>query len=117
LRYLNAGHNPAFVIRAGEVTHLPASSFPLGMIATAHYGEGAVEMQPGDMLLAYSDGLTEATNEHGEEFGTSRLEALLPALRGLPPAHAGARLLEAVDAFLGETRPADDLSLAIVVKR
>jgi sigma-B regulation protein RsbU (phosphoserine phosphatase) len=117
LRFLNAGHNPAFVIRSEGSTKLGASSFPLGMLASADYGEGLVEFQSGDILLAYSDGLTEAMNEHGEEFGMARLESLLPGLRGLAPEQAGSRLLEAVDAFLGGVRASDDLSLAIVVRR
>lgn len=116
-RYLNAGHNPAFVIRADGREKLSASSFPLGMLGEASYKEGATLLQPGDVLLAYSDGLTEAANVEGEEFGTARLEKLLPELRGLPPAEIGERILSHVDRFLGEARLSDDLSLAIIVKQ
>jgi len=117
LRYLNAGHNPAFLIRADGVEALSASSFPLGMLDSASYTEGSCELRPGDVLLAYSDGLTEATDASGEEFGTGRLRDLLPALHATPPQEIGAHVLAEVDRFLGDTRLGDDLSLAVIVKR
>lgn len=117
LRYLNAGHNPPFVIRDGTVERLHPSSYPLGMLATAEYEEGSVELGPGEIMLAYSDGLTEANNENGDEFGIARLEAFAPGLRGLNPDEIGRRVLAEVDRFIGDTRLADDLSLAIVVRR
>jgi hypothetical protein len=117
LRYLNAGHNPPFVIRADRVEKLHASSYPLGMLAGAEYEEGGVSLQTGEIMLAYSDGLTEALNEQGEEYGTERLERLLPELRSLRPEEIGARVLADAERFMGEVRPGDDLSLAIIVKR
>jgi len=117
LRYLNAGHNPALVIRSDSVEKLHASSYPLGMLADAEYEEGAIEMQPGEIMLIYSDGLTEAFNDQDEEFGMERLEAMLPELRSLAPAEIGAHLLRTVEDFMGGVRPGDDLSLAIIVKR
>ncbi len=114
VRYLNAGHNPPFVIRAQGVERLRASSFPLGMLPNVSYDEGALDLAPGDVLLAYSDGLTEASNSHGEEFGSERLESAVPLLRGLTPAEVGERLLAQVDRFLGEARPSDDLSLVVI---
>jgi len=116
LRYLNAGHNPPFVVRRGGLEKLPASSFPLGMLDSPTYAEGALQLEPGEMILAYSDGLTEASNEQGEEFGLARLEALVPQLRDLPPDRVGSRLLEEVDRFVGACRPGDDLSLAVIVR-
>ncbi|NIW38233.1 MAG: SpoIIE family protein phosphatase, partial [Gemmatimonadetes bacterium] len=83
MRYLNAGHNPAFVIRTDGVNELRASSFPVGMMEEVSYEEGSVELETGDMLLAYSDGLTEATNLQGEEYGVERVRELLPQLRAL----------------------------------
>jgi len=117
LRYLNAGHNPPFVIRHDTLEKLHASSYPLGMLAGAEYEEGELTMQPGEIMLAYSDGLTEAMNEQGEEFGMERLERLLPELRTLAPEEVGARVLQAAEEFMGGVRPGDDLSLAVIVKR
>lgn len=117
LRYLNAGHNPPFVIRSDTVARLPPSSYPLGMLESPVYEEGGLELKSGEMILAYSDGLTEACNDAGEEFGADRLEALAPQLRDLSPEAAGARILREVDKFIGEARLTDDLSLAIILKR
>jgi sigma-B regulation protein RsbU (phosphoserine phosphatase) len=114
LRYLNAGHNPPFLIRASSVEQLPASSFPLGMMDTASYREVALTLDPGDMILAYTDGVTEAANEQDEEFGMERLEALVPELRGLPPEAVGTRILLEVDRFIGRVRLGDDLSIAVI---
>ena len=117
LGYLNAGHNPPFVIRSDRIDKLEASSVPLGMFGSTSYEEGGVELQPGDMLVAYSDGLTEASNSAGEEFGVERLEVLLPQLRDLEPEAVGQRLLDEVDRFLGDARANDDLSLVVISKK
>lgn len=117
LRYLNAGHNPAFLIRRTSVETLDASSVPLGMFPGAAYTEEGLSLAPGDLLLAYSDGLTEACNERGEEFGVERLRGLLTELRGIPPEDVGARILKEADRFLGDARPGDDLSLVVIVRR
>ena len=86
------------------------------MFPEACYEDCAVELEPGEMMLVYSDGLTEATDEAGEEFGVERLEALLPELHRLAPEEVGRRLLAEVDRFLGDARPTDDLSIAVVVR-
>lgn len=116
VRYLNAGHNPPFLIRQNRVDKLGASSVPLGMLPATTYQEVGLEIAPGEMLLAYSDGLTEAENSLGEEFGMSRLETLLPELRPLDPESVVRRILKEVDRFLGDARTTDDLSL-VVIKR
>ncbi len=117
LRYINAGHDPAFLIRTGGVEKLGASSLPLGMLPSAAHEECALDMASGEMLLAYSDGLTEAQNQRGEEFGVERLEGLLPEFRNLSPEKIGARILKEVDRFLGDSRPGDDLSLIVIVRQ
>jgi len=114
VRYLNAGHNPAFLIRPGGIERLGASSFPLGMLPGVAYEECVLDLAPGDVLLAYSDGLTEASNARGEEFGAARLEALAAGLGNLEPPQVGERLLSEVDRFLGESRASDDLSLVVI---
>jgi len=114
VRYLNAGHNPSFLVRADRVEKLGASSVPLGMLPATVYEESALEIEPGEMMLAYTDGLTEAENVLGQEFGMSRLEEMLPDLRGLDPESVGRRILEEVDRFLGDARTTDDLSLVVI---
>ena len=114
IRCLNAGHNPPYVLRGSCLETLRAGSPPLGMLSSARFVEDGVDLSPGEMLVAYSDGLTEALNEQEVEFGTERLTALVGGLRGLPAEEAGARLLAAIDQFLGVARPYDDLSLVVI---
>jgi serine phosphatase RsbU (regulator of sigma subunit) len=115
LRLLNAGHNPPLVARAGGALEtIEPGGLPLGMFTDSAYTAVAVDLGPGDLLLLYSDGLVEARNAGGEEFGFDRLRRRAPALRDLPPAQAGRMLLEEVDAFLDGGRPQDDLSIILL---
>lgn len=116
VRYINAGHNPAFIIGTDSIQELGASSFPIGMFDPAEYEESSATMESGDMLLLYSDGLTEASSVSGEEYGEDRIRQLLPTLRGKSPAEVGQTLLREVDAFLGDASAGDDLSLIVVVR-
>ena len=74
LRYVNAGHNPPMVIRRdGSMTWLETGGAPVGMFPDSTYGEGAVQLNPRDLLLAYTDGVTETVNPAGEEWGVEGL--------------------------------------------
>ena len=116
LRYLNAGHNPPLVLRSGGTENLEASAIPLGMMAGTVYAEGEVTLEPGDLLVVYSDGLTEARNASDEEFGVERLRAMLPGLRGLPAEICVRLIVEEVNLFLGRERPHDDLSIVVLTR-
>src|SRR2546426_1197779 len=116
LRFVNAGHNPPFVLRAQATESLMASAIPLGMMAGTTYLEGDLKLEPGDLLVAYSDGLTEARDARDEEVGADRLKALLPGLRGLSAEQAVRVIIDEVNAFLGRERPHDDLSLVVLVR-
>jgi hypothetical protein len=117
LRYLNAGHNPPLLARWSGIEELGASSYPLGMLEDVDYRQGELELRPGEMLIAYSDGLTEARNAAGEEFGIERLRHALARLRNLPAEDAGRSLLDEVDLFLGRQRLEDDLSLIVLLRQ
>jgi sigma-B regulation protein RsbU (phosphoserine phosphatase) len=114
VRLLNAGHPPPVVLRGGRAVELPRGDMAMGLLPSATFAEQSADLQPGDMLVVYSDGVTEAMNEHGAFFGDDRFLALLPALAGLPPADAGARILGEVAQFVGDAKPHDDLSLVIL---
>jgi sigma-B regulation protein RsbU (phosphoserine phosphatase) len=114
VRYVNAGHNPALAIRGDRIDRLGASSIPLGMLEGSKYEEVSLNLDPGETLLIYSDGVTEAENIESEEFGIERLEALAPQLRNVDPETAGHLILTEIDHFLDGLRPADDLSMVIV---
>jgi len=114
VRYVNAGHNPALVLRRDRIERLGASSLPLGMLEGSKYEEVSLNLEPGEILLIYSDGVTEAENIDAAEFGIERLEALTPQLRNVDPETAGHLILAEIDRFLDGLRPADDLSMVIV---
>jgi hypothetical protein len=114
IRYVNAGHNPALALHRDRVDRLGASSLPLGMLEGSQYEEVSLHLEPGETLLIYSDGVTEAENHDSEEFGIERLEALAPKLRDVEPETAGHMVLTEIDGFLDGLRPGDDLSMVIV---
>jgi sigma-B regulation protein RsbU (phosphoserine phosphatase) len=116
VRFMNAGHMPPLVLSAGEVKRHPPVAPLLGVLPDARFAEQEVDLTAGDLLVAYSDGLTEAMNGAEDFFSEERLLALMPSLAGLEAKEAGRRLISAVDAFIGEERPSDDLSL-ILLKR
>lgn len=113
VRYLNAGHNPPILLRREGHETLRPSGRPLGMLEGSSYREGAVEVERGELLAVYSDGITEAENGAGEEFGTGRLETLLRANAEVPLELLGRAILDAVDRFTGGERPSDDRSLVL----
>ena len=117
VRLLNAGHFPPVVVRQGRLEELPKGGAALGLIDSAVYEEHSVDLAPGDLLVVYSDGVTEARNEAGEFFEPERLMQVLPALRGRSAEEAGHRLLKIVDRFVENTRANDDLSLVIIRRR
>jgi serine phosphatase RsbU (regulator of sigma subunit) len=115
LRWVNAGHNPPLLLRAGgAVEELPASGLPLGVLPGISYTESRVELDSGDLLAIYSDGLSEAADGEEEEYGPERLAALLPGLAALSLEQAGAAILADVDRFTGNRRLQDDLSLVLL---
>jgi serine phosphatase RsbU (regulator of sigma subunit) len=116
VRVLNAGHIPPMIISNEQTTELPPVALALGIMPDADYAEQVVELRPDDLLLVYSDGVTEARNEPGDFFGETRLLELLKNVKGLSADAVGARLLSSVERFAGETRQSDDLSL-ILLKR
>ena len=86
LRYCNAGHNPPYLLRVdGASERLPATGVPFGVDGDLPYRLAEATLRPGDALFLYSDGITEAFNSQGEEFGAARLEAALAAARGQAP--------------------------------
>jgi len=74
LRYVNAGHNPPVVLRhSGSIDWLETSGAPIGMFPDSNYQEGMIQLEPGDLVITYTDGVIEAANQSGEEWGVSGL--------------------------------------------
>lgn len=117
LRYINAGHNPPLVGRAnGSIEQLASGGFPLGIIPNAEYDLGEIMLDTGDALVVYSDGVSEATNLAGEEFGMTRLENVLKG--NLQRSAAGIRdKVESTLSAFTQTAPANDDITLVIVKR
>src|SRR5215218_2318802 len=115
LSFINAGHNPPIIAHeGGTLEHLAAGGLPLGIIPDFDYREGRTLLRPGDVLVAYSDGVTESQNPAGEEFGTARLQEVVA--RNLSRSAAGIRdkIEAALSAFAKGTPAGDDITLVIV---
>jgi serine phosphatase RsbU (regulator of sigma subunit) len=114
VRLLNAGHMAPLVLRDFTLEELPHGSVALGMVPVTPYSEQVVELSPGDTLLVYSDGVTEAMNAAREFFGDERLRDVLSRQRGRPAAEAGAAIVDAVTRFVGDAPVHDDVSLVVL---
>jgi sigma-B regulation protein RsbU (phosphoserine phosphatase) len=113
LKYANAGHNWALLLRCGrpECTALDADGLVLGVLPNVDFEEKSVKLSSGDTLLLYTDGVIDAQNARGEFFGFDRLCASFNTYRALPPEALIKRLLAEVRAFCGEEPLADDLAI------
>ncbi|HWN08483.1 MAG TPA: PP2C family protein-serine/threonine phosphatase [Pyrinomonadaceae bacterium] len=115
VKYCSAGHPPALLLRAnGELELLSEGGMLLGVIAGTPYVSGTLQLDAGDILMIYSDGLTESTNCAGEEFGEERLKAQLMKAQGLPADAVLFSVLGAVQDFAAASPVVDDMSVAIL---
>ncbi|HLF20773.1 MAG TPA: PP2C family protein-serine/threonine phosphatase [Bacteroidota bacterium] len=114
VRFVNAGHIPPVVLRGTTVQKMEKGDAALGLLPAATFSEHTVKMNREDILLTYSDGLTDAQNEFGEFFGEQRLLDLLPQFRGLSTEQIGENLISALDRFVGQAKASDDVSIAIL---
>jgi hypothetical protein len=116
VRVLNAGHMPPLVLRGSKLEELPRGGMALGLLAQAEYTSHEVSLAPGDTLVAYTDGVTEAMNADGEFFGDERLLTLLSSLSGFGARAIADQIVTTVDGFVAGAPAHDDLSL-IVLRR
>ncbi len=115
LLYTNAGHNPGIVVRAAGGTELLKShGMPLGLFPGRNYSSGSLTLGPGDLLVLYTDGLTEAENGDGVEFGLERLVGAARGASGATVREAERRIDGAIAEFVGSTPYADDRTLVLL---
>jgi phosphoserine phosphatase RsbU/P len=119
MAYVNAGHNDPILRRAaGTIERLSTGGPPLGLPifdSESAFALGRVQLQPGDLLFIFTDGVIEAVNEKGEEFGEMRL---LPCIAGAPPTNSAAdvlkRVMDEVNTFVGFARQHDDITCLVL---
>ena len=116
LRYVNAGHNPPLLLKPGEadVVLLRAEGIALGVLENIQLKEAEIRLDPGDVIALYTDGVTEAINARGEQFGQERLARTVAENRGLAAGEILARVKAAVTAFAGDQPQFDDITLMIL---
>jgi sigma-B regulation protein RsbU (phosphoserine phosphatase) len=118
LRYVNAGHNAPIVLRwkhsQCEAFHLEASGPPLGLLEGSEFISKPFQLEIGDVLIMYTDGITEAENPERELWGQNRLESLLRSCRGDTPAQIVKRILDEMSAFANGLSQRDDVTLMVI---
>jgi phosphoserine phosphatase RsbU/P len=114
LRYVNAGHNPPMVLRRnGSILWLEAGGAPVGMFPDSTYEEGAVQLSPGDLVIAYTDGVTEAVNPAGQEWGLEGLRKAAMESLGRSADDIVRAIFASVDEFSREC-PIDDTTIVVL---
>jgi sigma-B regulation protein RsbU (phosphoserine phosphatase) len=117
LTYSNGGHLPPILIgKDGTIRKLEAGGTVVGLFDNMTYEEGAVEMHPGEIFLAYSDGVTEPENDFGE-FGEQRLIDIVRDNRDLPLPQISEIVTHAVDTWIGDNEQPDDVTLVLARAR
>ena len=115
LAYTNAGQEPPIVVRAsGELTSLDVGGPVMGLLPSASYDWARLSLAPGDIVVICSDGVTEARNPAGDEYGLDRLGALLASAHGGDPDALVAQVLASVKEFAGTEPPGDDVTLMVL---
>jgi predicted permease len=125
LRYVNAGHNAPYLFRAGstadaasgEIEQLSVGGTVVGMFPEMGYEEATVELYPGDVLLAFTDGVPEAHNPESEEFGEERLQQLLRQTAHLPADEISARISAEMKSWIRDAEQYDDLTFIVMKVR
>lgn len=130
LRYVNAGHNPPYLLRridprstglpdetAPEIEELSTGGMVLGLFPLASYAEATVDLRPGDVLVVFTDGVTEALNPKEEEFGEDRLKQLLRQVVHLPVNEISSRISQEMKNWIQDAEQYDDLTFLVMKVR
>jgi len=113
LTYTNAGHLQPLLLQRGEVKLLEVTGTVVGAFPSIRYEEQTVEVQSGDLLIAYTDGITEPENAYGEEFGLDRLAETALRYQNSEPKEIVAKIMEAVTLWSTAPELPDDMTVVI----
>jgi serine phosphatase RsbU (regulator of sigma subunit)/pSer/pThr/pTyr-binding forkhead associated (FHA) protein len=112
LDYSNAGHNPPYLLRGGGAVETLETGGPvLGVLKNFRYQSARTELFPGDLLVMFSDGVTEARASSDEEYGEERLLGELGALRGVTAGEVVREVFQSVERFMGDEPAGDDITV------
>jgi serine phosphatase RsbU (regulator of sigma subunit)/pSer/pThr/pTyr-binding forkhead associated (FHA) protein len=114
LTYTNAGHNPPFVIGPSGVRRLEEGGPVVGLLEFARYSQATVALTPGDTIIVFSDGVSEAMDAAGEEFGDDRLQAAVETAGQASAEHLVTKVFDAVSAFTSGTAQGDDITAMVL---
>jgi phosphoserine phosphatase RsbU/P len=114
LTYTNAGHLGPFLVVDGHVQQLDQGGTVVGLFEEARYTQETIDVVPGALLVAYSDGLTEPENVYGEEFGTERLKSEVVRQRNELASVLAESLIFAAEQWAGTPEQADDMTVVVV---
>ena len=120
LRYVNAGHNPPYLFsfkKSKPVETLSPTGMALGVMPNAHWDQKMVKFLSGDMLVLYTDGITEAQDSAGRFFGSQRLSRIVRAQHGRPAAVIQEALLTEVHCFCDDAPRQDDIAMMTIVRK
>jgi sigma-B regulation protein RsbU (phosphoserine phosphatase) len=113
LTYTNAGHLPPLYLCNGKVQKLDKGGMVVGVVEQYPYEQGRIHIEPGGMLVGYSDGLVEPENVYGEEFGIKRLAEVAMRLRDSSPQNVAESLMVAAEEWAGTPEQADDMTVIV----
>ena len=115
LTYINAGHNaPMLCRKSGALERLDAGGLPIGIKADAGYESGSVVLAPGDWLVIFTDGVVEAMNTRGDEYGEPRLLANIATAANVSPTEMMSHIMSELDRFVGNTPQHDDVTCLLL---
>ena len=114
LVYCNAGHNPPFLVGPNGVRRLETGGLIVGLFDATEFEEETLPLTAGDMLVVFTDGVSEALNKEGEEFGDDRLLASIQAVPDATAEAMLARVFESVVKFTAGVAPSDDITALVV---
>jgi sigma-B regulation protein RsbU (phosphoserine phosphatase) len=113
LSYTNAGHLAPIVLRRGEIIRLESNGMVVGMFPESPYEQSVIQLQPGDLVAAFTDGITECENAGGEQFGEGRLTELLLRYRDRPLAEIVRTITDTVNNWAANIDDQDDTTLLL----